>query len=138
MSAHEEIDERAPGVDELLDLWEQAWSGKDPDAFAAICSPNVSYEDPVIAEPLNGAEEIAAHAARLWAGFPDARLQKLGKRLTDGTFVAARACRRRTSSSSSRASSTASSSAGSSCGCGRSSTCTTPPCSSGCSRGGAR
>ena len=89
---HEEVvvePEREPGIDALIDGWEAAWSSKDRTAFAPLCCDNVSYEDPVIAEPLTGADEIAAHAARLWAAFPDARLQKLGKRLTDGQFVAA-------------------------------------------------
>jgi steroid delta-isomerase-like uncharacterized protein len=81
--------ERSSAANELMDRWEAAWSGKERDAFAPICAEEVSYEDPLIAEPLTGAEEIAAHASRLWAAFPDARLQKLGTRLSDGTFVAA-------------------------------------------------
>ena len=76
-------------VDDLIDGWESAWSGKDRDAFEPICAETVSYEDPLIAEPLSGADAIAGHASRLWAAFPDARLQKLGPRLTDGTLVAA-------------------------------------------------
>ena len=47
------------------------------------------YEDPLVAEPLEGIDALTAHAARLWAAFPDARLQKLGDRLSDGHFVAA-------------------------------------------------
>ena len=42
-----------------------------------------------MAEPLEGPAAVADHAERLWAAFPDARLQKLGARLTDGRFVAA-------------------------------------------------
>jgi predicted ester cyclase len=34
-------------------------------------------------------EAIVAHAERLWEAFPDARLEKLGPRLSDGQFVAA-------------------------------------------------
>jgi steroid delta-isomerase-like uncharacterized protein len=83
------VQERAPGVDQLIDGWEAAWSGKDRDAFAEVCVDHVSYEDPLIAEPLQGPDAIAAHAARLWAAFPDARVQKLGARLSDGQFVAA-------------------------------------------------
>ena len=83
------LDERRPTVDELIDAWEAAWSGRDPDAFEAVCGDDVHYEDPLVAEPLEGAEALAAHAARLWGAFPDARLQKLGSRLTDGRYVAA-------------------------------------------------
>jgi steroid delta-isomerase-like uncharacterized protein len=84
-----DLDERRPPVDELIDAWEAAWSGREADAFEAICSPEVHYEDPLVAEPLEDIEALQAHAARLWAAFPDARLQKLGNRLTDGHFVAA-------------------------------------------------
>ena len=38
---------------------------------------------------LSGVDELAAHAERLWAGFPDARLEQTGERLTGGAFVAA-------------------------------------------------
>ena len=76
-------------VDELIDGWEAAWSGKDPLAFAEVCSPEIHYEDPVTPEPIEGRDALGAHAARLWAAFPDARLEKIGNRLTDGQFVAA-------------------------------------------------
>jgi steroid delta-isomerase-like uncharacterized protein len=72
-----------------MDAWESAWSQKDPNGFAAVCSEDVHYEDPLTAEPVEGHEAIAAHAQRLWDAFPDARLQKLGARLSDGRYVAA-------------------------------------------------
>ena len=84
-----EIRERPMDVDQLFDSWEAAWSGKERDAFGELCASDVSYEDPLLAEPLDGVDALAAHAARLWAAFPDARLQKLGERLSDGRFVAA-------------------------------------------------
>jgi hypothetical protein len=69
-------------ADELFDAWEAAWSGRDPDAFAAVCDPeDVHYEDPLTPEPLESAEAIGVHAGRLWAGFPDARMQRTGPRL---------------------------------------------------------
>jgi steroid delta-isomerase-like uncharacterized protein len=76
-------------LDELVDRWQSTWSGRDPGAFAAVCSPDVHYEDPVCAEPLQGVAALGEHAARLWAAFPDARLQRTGARLSDGRFVAA-------------------------------------------------
>jgi steroid delta-isomerase-like uncharacterized protein len=76
-------------VDELLDGWEAAWSGKDPDAFGALCSGSIHYEDPLTGEPLEGIDALAGHAARLWAGFPDVRLEKTGERLANGSYVAA-------------------------------------------------
>ena len=67
-------------TDELIDQWEEAWSGKDPGAFAAICTPDIHYEDPLCSEPLEGPAELGRHAARLWAAFPDARLERTGER----------------------------------------------------------
>lgn len=75
--------------DELADGWERAWSGRDRDAFEPVCHPEVHYEDPLTAEPLEGAGAIAGHAARLWAAFPDARVQRTGERLSDGRYLAA-------------------------------------------------
>jgi len=68
--------------DELIDRWEAAWSGKDPSAFAELCAPDVHYEDPLTGEPLEGPAELGRHAARLWAAFPDARVERTGQRLT--------------------------------------------------------
>jgi steroid delta-isomerase-like uncharacterized protein len=74
---------------ELMDRWEAAWSGKDIDAFAEVCLPEIHYEDPVTPEPLESLDELTRHAERLWSGFPDARLQSTGERLTSRRFVAA-------------------------------------------------
>ena len=76
-------------IDELIDRWEAAWTGKDSAAFAPLCAADVHYEDPLISEPLEGAAELGRHAARMWAAFPDARMQRTGERLTNGSFVAA-------------------------------------------------
>jgi steroid delta-isomerase-like uncharacterized protein len=80
-----------PGVtiDELMDGWEAAWSGRDENAFLKVCAQKVHYEDPLTSEPLEGIEELGRHASRLWAAFPDARLERTGERLTDQRFVAA-------------------------------------------------
>ena len=76
-------------IDALFDGWEQAWSGRDPEAFAPLCVADVHYEDPVTPEPITGVEAISQHAQRLWRAFPDARMQATGDRLHNGTFVAA-------------------------------------------------
>ena len=85
---------RGPAVlsttaDALFDGWERAWSGRDPKAFDPLCHAEVHYEDPLTAEPLQGAAAIARRAARLWEAFPDARLQPTGPRLCDGTHASA-------------------------------------------------
>jgi steroid delta-isomerase-like uncharacterized protein len=76
-------------IDELIDRWQAAWSGKDSSAFAPICTADVHYEDPLTTEPLEGAAELGRHAARLWAAFPDARVERTGERLASSRFVAA-------------------------------------------------
>lgn len=75
--------------DELMDAWERAWSGRDPAAFAPLCAPDFHYEDPLVKDPISSAADIAGHAQRLWAAFPDARLHKTGDRLSNGRHLAA-------------------------------------------------
>jgi steroid delta-isomerase-like uncharacterized protein len=79
----------SPAIDELVDRFEAAWTGRERDAFHAVLAPDVHYEDPVVGEPLDGPDRVAAHAARLWTLFPDARIERTGPRLTDGRYVAA-------------------------------------------------
>lgn len=76
-------------ADTLLDGWEAAWSGREEAAFAPLCDAEVHYEDPLAQQPLVGVEELSGLARRLWTGFPDARLERAGARLTDGRYVAA-------------------------------------------------
>ncbi len=76
-------------IDELIDGWEAAWSGKDTDAFADVCSIDIHYEDPITSEPLEGLSALGRHAERLWSAFPDARLERTGERPASGDFVAA-------------------------------------------------
>jgi steroid delta-isomerase-like uncharacterized protein len=76
-------------VDELLDDWEAAWSGKDEGAFSTVCSSKIHYEDPLTGEPLEGLEQFLRHPTRLWQAFPDARLEQTGERLSNDRFVAA-------------------------------------------------
>jgi steroid delta-isomerase-like uncharacterized protein len=84
-----EVEPRRRTADELIDAWEAAWTDKDSEAFLEICSERIHYEDPIVGEPLEGPRAVADHAARLWAAFPDARMQKLGPRLNDGRLIAA-------------------------------------------------
>jgi steroid delta-isomerase-like uncharacterized protein len=76
-------------VDDLIDDWEAAWSGRDEAAFGAVCSSKIHYEDPLTSEPLEGLEQFILHPAQLWTAFPDARIEQTGERLTNDRFVAA-------------------------------------------------
>ena len=71
---------------QLARRWADAWSG-EPEAFAAVCTPDVGYEDPLVVEPLAGTEALAAHAARLRVAFPDLRVELTGAALADGAHV---------------------------------------------------
>jgi steroid delta-isomerase-like uncharacterized protein len=79
----------AATADGLVDRWEEAWSGKTPGAFVPLCAPDLHYEDPLTGEPLQGADALGEHAKRLWAAFPDVRMERTGQRLQQGRFLAA-------------------------------------------------
>jgi steroid delta-isomerase-like uncharacterized protein len=76
-------------VEELMDGWQEAWSGHECDAFRELCAPGIGYEDPLTDRLLSGVDALAEHAERLWTGFPDVRLERTGERLSGGAFVAA-------------------------------------------------
>ena len=77
-------------VDALFDAWERAWSGRDPQAFAPLCHPEVHYEDPLLAEPLDGADAIAARAAQgCGRRSPTRGSSPPGRGSTDGTHASA-------------------------------------------------
>jgi steroid delta-isomerase-like uncharacterized protein len=65
-----------------------AWSGRDPSAFAAACDPGLHYEDPLTPQPLRGPAALGEHAARLWAAFPDMRLQPAGETAAGARSIA--------------------------------------------------
>lgn len=76
-------------TDDLIDAFQSAIAGRVRPAFAACCAVDVHYEDPLSGGPLEGLDALADHAARLWAAFPDVRVERAGERLTDGRFIAA-------------------------------------------------
>ena len=76
-------------VDDLFDAWERAWSGRDAAAFEPLCADEFAYEDPLTPEPLQGVRALSKHARRLWAAFPDARVNSTGERLCDGRYACA-------------------------------------------------
>jgi predicted ester cyclase len=78
-----------PAVDGLFDAFEAAWTAAGADRFDALTAEDVHYEDPLLDEPLTGARAMAAHADRLLAAFPDARVESTGPRMTNGRHVSA-------------------------------------------------
>jgi steroid delta-isomerase-like uncharacterized protein len=82
------MDGRDESVDELADAWEAAWSGGDLGTFMALCAPDLHYEDPITAVPLQGVPALYEHVQRLWRAFPNVTLERAGERLSDGRYVA--------------------------------------------------
>lgn len=76
-------------AEQLIDRWEQAWSGRASEDFRSVCVGDFHYEDPIAGRPLLGLEQLEERAKSLWRAFPDLRVESAGPRLTDGTHVAA-------------------------------------------------
>jgi len=74
-------------VDELLDSFQEAWSGRRRGAFAAVCAPDLHWTDPLVKEPVYGPEALGDRAALLWDAFPDATVESAGERLGNGRFI---------------------------------------------------
>lgn len=77
-----------PGVEDLVDRFQAAWSDHSGEGFAATCAADLHYEDPLTDKPLEGPGALAAHATRMWTACPDAHMRSTGERLTDGRFIA--------------------------------------------------
>jgi hypothetical protein len=77
-------------VKPLVDRFLAAWSAADfASELAAVCAPDLHYEDPLTFTPLVGSPALGAHVARLRTGAPNARIEATGEVLSDGRYVAA-------------------------------------------------
>jgi SnoaL-like polyketide cyclase len=70
----------------LAGRWEAAWTGRGG-GFAACCTPDVHYEDPVAVEPLSGLDALSAHAERVRAAFQDLRIERVGDPIETDAFA---------------------------------------------------
>ena len=68
-------------LDRLAAQWRAGWRGK---GFEVCCTPDVSYEDPVAVEALQGVESLDRHAVTLMRAFPDLRVQATAPTLVRG------------------------------------------------------
>lgn len=75
-------------IDTLADGLQDAFSGRDPAAFAAVCALDVHYEDPLTPQPLESVSALGEHAERMWSAFPDARMEAAGARLQHERTIA--------------------------------------------------
>jgi steroid delta-isomerase-like uncharacterized protein len=77
-----------PGeLEVVVDHWEAAWEGGADEGFATCCTPDVTYEDPLLLEPLEGVEALTRHAARVREALPDLRLERSAPRLQSATHA---------------------------------------------------
>jgi steroid delta-isomerase-like uncharacterized protein len=72
--------ERSP-VDELSARWREAW---EVGRFGAVCTPDVTYEDPLSIQPVEGVAALGGLAARLREAFPDLAVEAAGAPLERG------------------------------------------------------
>jgi steroid delta-isomerase-like uncharacterized protein len=77
---------RASALDALAEDWIAAWS-TDGAGFERSCTPDVGYEDPVVVEPLEGVDALAAHAGVVRQAFPDMRVERSSPALGRGAFA---------------------------------------------------
>lgn len=69
-------------VDRLAASWIAAWTSAG--GFAACCSAELTYEDPLARQPLAGLVELEGHSARLRDAFPDVRFEATAPALLRG------------------------------------------------------
>lgn len=69
-------------IDELAEAWVAAWTGAA--GFAACCTGDVGYEDPLARQPLEGIGGLDGHAARLRDAFPDVAVDRTAPPLRRG------------------------------------------------------
>jgi hypothetical protein len=72
-------------IDRLAADWTAAWTVER--GFASCCSAELTYEDPLAAQPLTGLGELEAHAARLREAFPDARVEQTAPALARAGYA---------------------------------------------------
>ena len=79
-----DLPEPAP-LESLASAWAAAWTGRDGARFESCCTHDVSYEDPVATELLDGLEALSRHAQLLRSAFPDARVEPTSPPLAAGS-----------------------------------------------------
>jgi predicted ester cyclase len=69
-------------LEELSSHWLAGWQGGA--GFAACCTPDVAYEDPLAAEATDGLDALECHAERLRRALPDLRIERSAEPLAGG------------------------------------------------------
>lgn len=84
---------RSPSIDAafadgFLERLHGAVNAHDPDAIAALCHPDVVWDDPAAAEPLRGRDAVRAfHRDGMFVALPDVMVERI-----EGPFLAVDGC----------------------------------------------
>jgi steroid delta-isomerase-like uncharacterized protein len=74
-------------LDVVVDAWRAAWDGSGDEGFGACCTADVSYEDPLLLEPIEGLDALAGHARRVREALPDLRMERTAPNLRSATHA---------------------------------------------------
>jgi steroid delta-isomerase-like uncharacterized protein len=58
--------------------WLAAWNRLDVETLVAMCAPNVVYDDPALAAPARGRDEVRHFFAAIVVAYPDLSIEVLG------------------------------------------------------------
>jgi steroid delta-isomerase-like uncharacterized protein len=64
-------------IDDFARRWAQAWNDHDPDAVAALCHPEIEWDDPAARRVLRGRPEVRDWVSKSLDAFPDAAFEML-------------------------------------------------------------
>lgn len=60
-----------PAVQELCELWANAWNGHDGDAVAKLCANDLVYDEPALGQTVHGRDPIRRYVEAMDRAFPD-------------------------------------------------------------------
>jgi steroid delta-isomerase-like uncharacterized protein len=56
---------------DFADRWQRAWNSREADQVSALCTEDVSWEDPLTERPVRGRAAVAEYLRSVWRAFPD-------------------------------------------------------------------
>jgi uncharacterized protein (TIGR02246 family) len=65
-------------VEAFCDRWEKAWNDHDWDAVAALCAPDLVYDEPALGETAYGRDAIRDFVNLMTTTIPDYSFERLG------------------------------------------------------------
>jgi steroid delta-isomerase-like uncharacterized protein len=74
MAVQERAQAAMPGERFALDFaerWQKAWNSRIPENVTALCTDDVSWEDPLTTQPERGHQAVAEYLRSCWRAFPD-------------------------------------------------------------------